>query len=87
MVKNAVLASVTLFATAALYADYTPEKWNLEAREKFADQRFGIFIHLQISFIPRGQIQFSVFLHRCHPKRQHIPDFCGGRKFSLRDHA
>lgn len=26
-------------------AEYTPEKWNLEAREKFAAQRFGIFIH------------------------------------------
>ena len=24
---------------------YTPEKWNLEARQKFAEQRFGIFIH------------------------------------------
>ena len=24
---------------------YKPAKWNLEAREKFAAQRFGIFIH------------------------------------------
>lgn len=39
------IAAVALAATAALYADYTPEKWNLEARDKFADQRFGIFIH------------------------------------------
>ena len=39
------IAAVALAATAALYADYTPEKWNLEAREKFAAQRFGIFIH------------------------------------------
>ena len=26
-------------------ADYKPEAWNLEARQKFAAQRFGIFIH------------------------------------------
>ena len=26
-------------------AGYAPEKWNIEAREKFAAQRFGIFIH------------------------------------------
>ena len=26
-------------------ADYKPEAWNLEARRKFAEQRFGIFIH------------------------------------------
>ena len=44
MVKNAVLASAAI-AAAALHAGYTPEKWNLEAREKFAAQRFGIFIH------------------------------------------
>ena len=39
------IAAAALAATAALYADYTPEKWNLEARDKFAAQRFGIFIH------------------------------------------
>ena len=38
-------AAAALAATAAIYADYTPEKWNLEARDKFAAQRFGIFIH------------------------------------------
>ena len=37
---SAVVLAVTSFA-----AEYTPEKWNLEAREKFAAQRFGIFIH------------------------------------------
>lgn len=26
-------------------AEYSPEPWNLEARQKFAAQRFGIFIH------------------------------------------
>ena len=45
-----VAVSATLCATAestsdALSAGYTPEKWNLEAREKFAAKRFGIFIH------------------------------------------
>ena len=39
------IAAVAIAAAAALYADYTPEKWNLEARDKFAAQRFGIFIH------------------------------------------
>ena len=29
----------------ASFADYKPEAWNLEARQKFAAQRFGIFIH------------------------------------------
>ena len=37
---SAVVLAVTSFA-----AEYAPEKWNLEAREKFAAQRFGIFIH------------------------------------------
>ena len=32
-------------AILAARADYQPEQWNLEARQKFADQRFGIFIH------------------------------------------
>ena len=26
-------------------AEYQPEQWNLDARRKFAEQRFGIFIH------------------------------------------
>ena len=35
-----------LFATVAIAVVGTAaEKWNLEAREKFAAQRFGIFIH------------------------------------------
>ena len=29
----------------SLFAGYKPEPWNLEARQKFAEQRFGIFIH------------------------------------------
>ena len=28
-----------------VFADYAPEDWNLKAREQFAAQRFGIFIH------------------------------------------
>lgn len=39
--------ALALLASAAMAAGagYVPEKWNLEAREKFAAQRFGIFIH------------------------------------------
>ena len=44
MRKSAVAAAFIL-AAGSLFAEYAPEKWNLEAREKFADQRFGIFIH------------------------------------------
>lgn len=39
----------TLLAMAvcvsAQAADYVPEPWNQEARQRFAEQRFGIFIH------------------------------------------
>ena len=28
-----------------LFAEYQPEAWNLVARQKFAEQRFGVFIH------------------------------------------
>ena len=39
--------ALALLASAAMAAGagYVPEKWNLEAREKFAARRFGIFIH------------------------------------------
>ena len=40
MTCAAVAASVV-----AARADYAPEKWNVEARQKFAAQRFGVFIH------------------------------------------
>ena len=43
--KKACIVLSAAVMTSALNADYTPEKWNLEAREKFAAQRFGIFIH------------------------------------------
>ena len=43
--KTHLLAFVAAWAAFAVRADYTPEAWNLEARQKFADQRFGIFIH------------------------------------------
>ena len=38
-------AAAVAIAAAASAAGYVPEKWNLEARRKFAEQRFGIFIH------------------------------------------
>ena len=31
-------------AAGSLFAEYAPEKWNLEAREKFAAHRYGVFI-------------------------------------------
>ena len=42
-----VLSSVLWGAmlTAVASAAYTPERWNLAARNKFAEQRFGIFLH------------------------------------------
>ena len=40
----AVACAVALTGVSAA-ADYAPEQWNLEARRKFADQRFGVFIH------------------------------------------
>ena len=42
--KKLLIAAVAL-ATLSSLADYQPAQWNLEARKKFADQRFGIFIH------------------------------------------
>ncbi len=45
MNRTLVALSVVVLAVTSFAADYAPEKWNLEAREKFAAQRFGIFIH------------------------------------------
>lgn len=42
--KRVVFALIIVLSMASL-ADYVPEKWNLEARKAFADQRFGVFIH------------------------------------------
>lgn len=41
----AITLTAAFTAALAFGSDYVPEKWNLEAREKFASQRFGIFIH------------------------------------------
>jgi len=40
-----VLLTLAAALTLPLVADYKPEQWNLDARRKFAEQRFGIFIH------------------------------------------
>lgn len=45
MKKLLVLTAFAMFHGMALRAGYRPEPWNLEARQKFAEQRFGIFIH------------------------------------------
>ena len=42
--KKLMFAALAASAFAAV-AEYKPEQWNLEARQKFAEQRFGIFIH------------------------------------------
>ena len=41
LIASAALAAVALGAAAA---EYTPEKWNVEARERFAAHRYGVFI-------------------------------------------
>lgn len=42
--KRFVLVAFLAFSFVA-FAGRTIEKWNVEARQKFAEQRFGIFIH------------------------------------------
>ena len=44
MIKTITLVMLAL-GTFVVRADYKPEQWNLDARKKFAEQRFGIFIH------------------------------------------
>ena len=43
--KTTIVFSAALTAAFLLRADYAPEKWNLEARDKFAAQRLGICVH------------------------------------------
>lgn len=43
--KRLVLFAATAVSVFVTRAAYQPEQWNLDARKKFADQRFGIFIH------------------------------------------
>ena len=43
--KKTLLFVACAASLLSLRADYAPESWNLEARRKFAEQRFGIFIH------------------------------------------
>ena len=42
---NKILAIVAASVSLGAFADYQPAEWNLKAREQFAAQRFGIFIH------------------------------------------
>ena len=42
--KSGIIAAFAALSVAANAAEYKPEKWNLEAREKFAEQRYGVFI-------------------------------------------
>ena len=45
-VKSKVLIACSVLAAGlcAAAAEYRPEAWNLQAREKFAEQRYGVFI-------------------------------------------
>ena len=43
--QRLMFAAVAALSLTTLAADYKPEQWNLEARQKFAAQRFGVFIH------------------------------------------
>jgi alpha-L-fucosidase len=43
--RNFFMLAVFALSAAAHSAEYKPEDWNLKARQKFADQRFGVFIH------------------------------------------
>ena len=43
--KKGMLSLAVTLGTLAAIAGYKPESWNLAARQKFAEQRFGIFIH------------------------------------------
>ena len=43
--KKTLLFAACAASLLTLWADYSPEPWNIEARQKFAAQRFGVFIH------------------------------------------
>jgi len=45
MTKNMLLLALVTVGGMAATAGYRPEQWNLDARAKFAERRFGIFIH------------------------------------------
>ncbi len=55
MRKSAVAAAFIL-AAGSLFAEYAPEKWNLEAREKFAAQRLRDHHPEGLQGLPDGQI-------------------------------
>ena len=54
--RMAVAAVAFLATTAVGLAAWQPEPWNLDARQKFAEQRFGIFIHWGISALYSREI-------------------------------
>lgn len=45
MNRRLALFAFTAVEAFSLGATYAPDAWNLDARRKFAEQRFGIFIH------------------------------------------
>ena len=71
MKRKALLFAACAASILTLRADYLPESWNLKARQKFAEQRFGMFIHFGLYDCPMGylpvewldRIEYAPFLH------------------------
>ena len=42
--KSSIMAAVAALSVAVNAAEYKPEAWNLAARERFAEHRYGVFI-------------------------------------------
>ena len=61
-------------SSLTLRADYAPEPWNLEARQKFAAQRFGVFIHWGLYanyaqgewYLQRGKLDEKAYSRMMH---------------------
>ena len=83
MFRSKLLCAAALAMAATAFnaqAKYVPEKWNLEAREKFAAQRFGIFIHWGIYanyaqgewYLQHGRLNeaaYSRMMHGFYPSK------------------
>ncbi len=74
-----VLGCTTDVMAAEKSSDYKPAEWNLKARQKFAEQRFGIFIHwgLYANFAQgewylwdvRDEAEYARMMHGFYPSK------------------
>ena len=72
--KKTLLFAACAASLLTLRADYSPEQWNLEARQKFAAQRFGIFIHWGLYanyaqgewYLQRGKLDEKAYSRMMH---------------------